>query len=171
MNNLPTAPAAGTPVSATLLRRILDAIRARTILRGPGYRLRETPNGVVLDIDRPKPADRPMPGLWTIVYPSESGQENGHFDHPYYQVGTRIYRATDEETAFSSGAEGIACLIITLTGAQPEASVEFFDTFTEVQERAEDANVSVRPLYEFKDGYAVRDFRNMPVIGTWEFEN
>ena len=170
MTNLPTAPAAGSPVSATLIRRILDTIRARTILRGPGYRVRETPNGVVLDIDRPKPPDKPMPGLWTIVYPSESGQDGGHFDYPYYMVGTRLYRASDDDIEFSFGQDGIACLVVRLDGAQPSATVEFFDTFEEVQERAKGADVSVRPLYEFKGGYAVRDFRNMPVFGTWEFE-
>ena len=52
MKSLPTAPAPGSPVSASLIGEIIAAIRARTLLRGRGYRLHETPNGTTLDIER-----------------------------------------------------------------------------------------------------------------------
>ena len=108
MKSLPTAPAPGSPVSASLIGEIIAAIRARTLLRGRGYRLKETPNGTVLDIDaqaRAAAAVAADKGRFAIVsITEEEGSEEQQktytveFRNPYYDVGGRTYEMEGEES-------------------------------------------------------------------------
>lgn len=49
MRPLPTPPAPGKPVSATLIRQLIDAIRERTILPGRNTSVKRGPNGSVVN--------------------------------------------------------------------------------------------------------------------------
>ena len=53
MKALPTPPSPGKPVSATLIREIIDAIRERTVIGGRGTRLSYGPNGTTINVGVP----------------------------------------------------------------------------------------------------------------------
>lgn len=171
MKSLPTAPAPGTPVSSSLIRELIDAIRARTLLRGHGYRTRETPNGTFLDID-PQPQSKPakkIPGCWQYVPPTET--ESGTFKFPYFIVGARLYRAKDEEIAFADAFEDcIVCVDVDLTGTAPAVTIKTPEDFSGVQALQAVDGHSVHPLYQFEGNAIVCDFRNIPNMGAWEFQ-
>lgn len=169
MKSLPTAPAPGTPVSSSLIRELIDAIRARTLLRGPGYRTHETPNGLTLEIEKTAaPKSSRIPGLFEpTLETDDNGDKKVVFKYPYYMVGTRLYRCEDERVTVSP-EEGVYCLVVNLQNA--EAGVEKFADFAAIQTRAANPNESLKLLFEFGEGGSqVRDFRNMPTIATQEF--
>ena len=166
---MPTPPPPGKPVSATLIRQLIDAIRARTILQGRGYRTRETPNGLTLEIEKTAaPKSSRIPGLFEPKFTTAAnGDRKVVFTYPYYMVGTRLYRCEDESvTLFPE--EGIYSLVVNLQNAQ--AGVEKFADFAAIQTRAANPDESIKPLFEFGEGGGpVCDFRNMPTIATQEF--
>lgn len=171
MKLLPTAPAPGTPVSASLIRELIDAIRERTILRGRGYRTRETPSGTYLEIDvnTPSKPKKQTPGCFDIRYPNSAGPSDpGGFDNPYYMVGSRIYDAPDLMTCSSvatpeSRALKIFVLVVDLSGSEPTAGIMTFYSMADVQRLADDNSISIFPLYEFdKYGNVKCDFRTVP---------
>ena len=169
MKILPTAPAPGTPVSSSLIRELIDAIRARTLLRGPGYRTRETPNGTFLEIDQAKQAKaKHLPGCFeyggTV---SEDG--NKFYGRPYFMIGSRLYRAQDEDVECGS-TKGIDFLSVTLDKGQIKAEVGHAEDYAELQEQADDKDHAIIPLYEIGEGGSpVADLRTMPLISSWEF--
>lgn len=169
MKSLPTAPAPGTPVSSSLIRELIDAIRARTLLRGPGYRTRETPNGTFLEIDQAKPAKaKHLPGCfeWAGTV-DEDG--NKYYGRPYYMIGSRLYRAQDEDVECGS-TKGIDFLTVTLDKGQIKAEVGHAEDYAELQEQADDKDHAIIPLYELgENGSPVADLRTMPLISSWEF--
>ena len=178
MKSLPTAPAPGTPVSSSLIRELIDAIKARTILRGRGYRTRETPNGTFLDIDTvkaPKSVAK-IPGCFEIRRPSpaatEGGEEDpGGFDNPYFTVGANLYQCADAIDMGFDYDDCIVALCVNTTSASPEAYIESFADFTELQEYAKDRTVAVHPLYLMGEGGGVlADLRNIPVFPQWEYK-
>lgn len=162
------APSAGQPIQASFFAEILREIRANRPLSGKNTRTHRTPNGTHIEAvgSRAAPAAK-IPGLFTIGKTDDGRQI---YEYPYYMVGTRLYRASDEDMWFSPGQTGISCLCVDIGGTQPRAVLYLCETFAEVQELAEDPTRSVKPLYEFKDGVAIRDFRNMPTMSPWEFE-
>lgn len=178
MKSLPTAPAPGTPVSSSLIRELIDAIKARTILRGRGYRTRETPNGTFLDIDTAKASKSvaKIPGCFEIRRPSpaatEGGEEDpGGFDNPYFTVGAHLYQCADAIDMGFDYDDCIVALCVNTTSASPEAYIESFADFTELQEYAKDRTVAVHPLYLMGEGGGVlADLRNIPVFPQWEYK-
>lgn len=177
MIRLPTAPAPGTPVSSSLIRELIAAIKARTILRGPGYRTCETPNGTVLEIEQQRqkqPAK--IPGCFEIRAAKTNGDSDaGGFDNPYYMVGSRIYAAAnlssyaDVATA-ESRKNKIFALKVDLTGSSPSASIRDAVSFSDLQEEANDDNYVIYPLYEFGPSGNVKcDLRNVPTMVAKEW--
>ena len=169
MKSLPTAPAPGTPVSSSLIRELIDAIRARTLLRGRGYRTRETPNGTFLDIDQAQPAKtKHLPGCFE--YGGTVDQDgNKFYGRPYFMIGSRLYRAKDEDGA-GGAREGIDYLDVTLDKGQIKAEVGHAEDYAELQEQADDKDHAIIPLYELgENGSPVADLRTMPLISSWEF--
>lgn len=177
MMKLPTPPAPGTPVSSSLIRELVDAIKARTILRGPGYRTCETPNGTVLEIEQPRqkqPAK--IPGCFEIRAPKTNGDSDaGGFDNPYYMVGSRIYAAANLSSyagvaGVDSRKNKIFALLVGLTGASPSASITTATSFSELQEAADSDGHVVYPLYEFGPGGEIKcDLRNVPTMVAKEW--
>lgn len=171
MKILPTAPAPGTPVCSSLIRELIAAIKARTILRGRGYRTRETPNGIMLEIEVGKSSSSSrLPGLFEAkLETSDQGGKKVKFEYPYYMVGTRLYRCEDKDVVLQAG-KGIYCLVVDLSATEPKGVIEIYEDFGHVQEAAASPTVSIKPLYEFGDqGTPIRDFRNMPTVSTQEF--
>lgn len=176
MMKLPTPPAPGTPVSSSLIRELIDAIKARTILRGPGYRTQETPNGTSLVIEQPRqkqPAK--IPGCFEIRAAKTNGDDDvGGFDNPYYMVGSRIYAAglgdyPDVATP-ESRKNRIFALLVGLTGASPSASITTATSFSELQAAAGSDDYAVYPLYEFGPGGEIKcDLRNVPTMTAREW--
>lgn len=170
MKILPTAPAPGTPVCSSLIRELIAAIKARTILRGRGYRTRETPNGIMLEIEVGKSSSSSrLPGLFEAkLETSDQGGKKVKFEYPYYMVGTRLYRCEDKDVVLQAG-KGIYCLVVDLSATEPKGVIEIYEDFGHVQEAAASPTVSIKPLYEFGDqGTPIRDFRNMPTVSTQE---
>ena len=170
MKILPTAPAPGTPVCSSLIRELIAAIKARTILRGRGYRTRETPNGIMLEIEVGKSA-RPVaktPGCFEIRRPSSEADPGG-FDNPYYMVGANLYQCAD---AIDMGFDFVDCIValcVNTDAAAPEAHIQSFGDFTALQTAAKDRRVAIHPLYLLGEGGGVlADLRNIPVFPQWE---
>lgn len=176
MKSLPTAPAPGTPVSSSLIRELIDAIKARTILRGRGYRTRETPNGIFLDIDTAKAAKSvaKIPGCFEIRRPSPAATEGGEddpggFDNPYFTVGAHLYQCGDAIDMGFDFDDCIIALVVNTTLESPEAYVDGFVDFTELQEAAKDRSIAIHPLYLIgESGNVLADLRNIPVFPQWE---
>ena len=171
MKILPTAPVPGTPVCSSLIRELIAAIKARTILRGRGYRTRETPNGIMLEIEVGKSA-RPVaktPGCFEIRRPS--GEDVGGFDNPYFMVGANLYQCAE---AIDMGFEFDDCIIalcVNTTSESPQAFVDVFVDFTAIQEAAKSRSVAIHPLYLIGEGGRVlADLRNIPVFPQWEYK-
>lgn len=118
-------------------------------------------------------ANPPPPGLFEPRIETDEEDEETKtvtFEYPYYMVGTRLYRCEDEDVTLTAEA-GVYCLEINLSGSSPDGSVVRYDTFAQIQTRARQPGVSVKPLFEFGEGATVkRDFRNMPTFATQEFE-
>lgn len=175
MMRLPTAPAPGTPVSASLIRELIDAIRARTILRGKGYRTHETPNGTYLEIDVKAVAKavKKIPGCFEIRAPkTRDASDPGGFDNPYFMVSGRMYAAPNlgEHESLAYYRNVIVALSVGLTGSSPSASIVTRETFADLQELADDADTSVYPLYEFGPNGEVKcDLRNIPTLVAKEW--
>ena len=172
MKSLPTAPAPGTPVCSSLIRELIAAIKARTILRGRGYRTRETPNGIMLEIEvgkSAKPAAK-TPGCFEIRRPSGEADPGG-FDNPYFMVGANLYQCAEAIDMGFGYVDCIVALCVNTDSAAPEAHIESFADFTELQEYAKDRRVAIHPLYLLGEGGGVlADLRNIPVFPQWEYK-
>lgn len=189
MKSLPTAPAPGTPVSSSLIRELIDAIRARTILRGPGYRTRETPNGTALEIEGTaggRTAYKKIPGRFEISLKAEDPQESDEeeeqeqtysatFANPYYDIGGKTYEMPADEEA-DPPAVGLGGIkdgdIIVLKIAAGQSRGEELVTvgsLAELQTLQEDVAYYSIPLYKVQGGSVVCDFRTGPISGMGEF--
>lgn len=189
MKSLPTAPAPGTPVSSSLIRELIDAIRARTLLRGRGYRTRETPNGTFLDIDTAKAAKpvAKIPARFEIAFlkpeePQEGGvgeeQETTYsatFDNPYYDIGGKTYEMpVDEEAdppAVGLGSIKDGGIIVLKVAAKdtPTAELAQVLSLAGLQQLQEHTDFYTIPLYKVQGGKVVCDFRTGPISGMGEF--
>lgn len=176
METLPPEPSYKDQVSASWMCRLLRFVRSSQLLNGPGYRLRRGPNGTVIDIYTAKAA-KPVAnitGCFEIRRPSpattEGGEEDpGGFDNPYFTVGAHLYQCADAIDMGFDYDDCIVALCVNTTSASPEASVESFTDFTELQEYAKDRTVAVHPLYLLGEGGVVlADLRNIPVFPQWE---
>ena len=172
MKILPTAPAPGTPVCSSLIRELIAAIKARTILRGRGYRTRETPNGIMLEIEVAKSA-RPVaktPGCFEIRRPSGEADPGG-FDNPYFMVGANLYQCAEAIDMGFDYDDCIIALCVNTTSESPQAFVDVFVDFTAIQEAAKSRSVAIHPLYLIGEGGRVlADLRNIPVFPQWEYK-
>ena len=172
MKILPTAPAPGTPVCSSLIRELIAAIKARTILRGRGYRTRETPNGIMLEIEvgkSAKPAAK-TPGCFEIRRPSGEADPGG-FDNPYFMVGANLYQCAEAIDMGFDYDDCIIALCVNTTSESPQAFVDVFVDFTAIQEAAKSRSVAIHPLYLIGEGGRVlADLRNIPVFPQWEYK-
>lgn len=102
----------------------------------------------------------------------ESG--NKFYGRPYFTIGSRLYRAKDEDVACGA-SEGIDYLDVTLDkgqikAGQIKAEVGHANDYAELQVKADDKNHAIIPLYEFgTNGKPVADLRNIPTLSAWEF--
>lgn len=101
MRPLPTPPAPGKPVSATLIRQLIAAIRERTILSGVNTRLKRTPSGTIIDsiehIGSKHVCESMIP--WKVVsYVDETDDEEKHrFANKILQIGYGVYNYDSDE--------------------------------------------------------------------------
>lgn len=115
-----------------------------------------------------------IPGCFEIRRPSpaatEGGEEDlGGFDNPYFTVGANLYQCGDAIDMGFEFEDCIIALVVNTTSASPEAYIESFADFTELQEYAKDRTVAVHPLYLLGEGGVVlADLRNIPVFPQWE---
>ena len=94
---------------------------------------------------------------------------NKFYGRPYFTIGSRLYRAKDEDVACGA-SEGIDYLDVTLDKGQIKANVYHANDYAELQKKADDKNHAIIPLYEFgTDGKPVADLRNIPTLSAWEF--
>ena len=107
-------------------------------------------------------------GFFEPSVTEDDGAKTVEFLLPYYRVGTKIYTCTGVMTM--SAAEGFYALHIGLSGADPSATVEHYDTLGEMVAAGASPGVSVCPLYEFgENGTPIRDLRNIPISPVQEY--
>lgn len=117
-----------------------------------------------------------IPGCFEIRRPSpastEGGEEDpGGFDNPYFTVGAHLYQCADAIDMGFDFDDCIVALCVNTTSSSPEAYVESFVDFTELQEYAKANTVAVHPLYLMGEGGGVlADLRNIPVFPQWEYK-
>lgn len=94
---------------------------------------------------------------------------NKFYGRPYYMIGSRLYRAQDEDVECGS-TKGIDFLSVTLDKGQIKAEVGHAEDYAELQEQTDDKDHAIIPLYEIGEGGSpVADLRTMPLISSWEF--
>ena len=183
MKPLPTTPAPGTPVSSSLIRELIDAIRARTILRGKGYRTNETPNGTFLEIERAAAGRsatyKKIPGRFEITLtpddPPEEGSEeettySATFANPYYDIGGKTFEM--EEATEKVVTEGdIIALKVTARGGNPIAVLDIYKSIAHIRSAQSNYDYFIRPLYKIGSGGSIEcDFRTGPTLDMGEPE-
>lgn len=99
MKQLPTPPSPGKPVSATLIRQLIAAIRERTILPGRNTSVKRGPNGTTVDttMSAPGSASR-QPTYWTFscTEDPDSGERTGGWKNCRLQVGLNCLVASED---------------------------------------------------------------------------
>lgn len=114
-----------------------------------------------------------LPGCFEIRRPtlSEEDEDPGGFDNPYFTVGAHLYQCTEAMDMGFGFKDCIIALIVNTTSESPEAYVDSFTDFTELQEAAKNRAVAVHPLYIVdENGNVLADLRNIPVFPQWEFK-
>ena len=169
MTTPPIPPTPGKPISASFFSRLVAWVKSGMLVEGTGYRLRRGPNGTALEIEVAKSV-RPaaaIPGCFEIRRPS--GEDVGGFDNPYFMVGANLYQCAEAIDMGFGYVDCIVALCVNTDSAAPEAHIESFADFTELQEYAKDRTVAVHPLYLLGEGGVVlADLRNIPVFPQWE---
>ena len=174
MLTAPTPPSPFKPVSAGFFAKLIGWAKSGMLIEGRGYRLRRGPNGTVLDFEitkGSKPAAK-LTGCFEIRRPKTDGEADpGGFDNPYFIVGANLYQCADAIDMGFDFDDCIVALVVNTTSASPEAWVESFVDFTELQDYAKDRTVAVHPLYLLGEGGVVlADLRNVPVFPQWEYK-
>ena len=179
MTTPPTPPSSGKPISASFFARLIAWAKSGMLVEGTGYRLRRGPNGTALVIDVVAKSARPVaktPGCFEIRRPSpaatEGGEEDpGGFDNPYYMVGANLYQYADAIDMGFDFKDCIIALCISTGSGSPDAWIQEFSDFTELQETTKDRAVAIHPLYLIGEGGIVlADLRNIPVFPQWEYK-
>lgn len=173
-----TPPSAGQPIRASFFAELLREIQANRLVNGSGYRTKRTPNGTSLVIHEAKAsASSPakVPGCFEIRRPSggedSEGYDPGGFDNPYYSVGSNHYYLADAVEMGFGYESCFLALVIDSAASVPNARIEEFGSFSEMQQAAQDdLTTSIHPLYEIGNkGIVIADLRNIPTFPQFEF--
>ena len=113
-----------------------------------------------------------VPGCFEIRRPSsDDGNDPGGFDNPYYMVGSNLYQCTDAIDMGFRFSDCVIALCISTGSDSPDAWIQDFSDFTNLQEYAKARSEAVHPLYiRGNDGETLADLRNIPVFPQWEYK-
>lgn len=113
-----------------------------------------------------------VPGCFEIRRPSsDDGNDPGGFDNPYYMVGSNLYQCTDAIDMGFMFSDCIIALCISTGSDSPNAWIQVFSDFTQLQRYAKARSEAVHPLYIIgNDGETLADLRNIPVFPQWEYK-
>ena len=182
MNLGQTAPAAGQPVSSTLIHELIREVRANRPLPGPGVRVQRTPNGSHISAvagSAKNGKSVKINGCFALRPKEKENPEDDdeyEYANPYYRVGGKTYKAGsgDAMPAGSINENTFVALRVDLTGSSPGAQLETYASFADLNEAENDLDFITIPLYKFgnkKEGDKIApiecDFRiGVPAINS-----
>lgn len=88
MKQLPTPPSPGNPVSSTLIRQLINAIRERTIIQGLNISLKRGPSGTVVNAHNvTNPSSNLLPWTFSCKEDPDTGDRTGGWKNGRLQIG------------------------------------------------------------------------------------
>jgi len=122
-----------------------------------------------INMDYPFGGSASLKSCFEIRRPNGAG-DNGGFDNPYYQIGTKTYLYAAATSAGFNYSSCIIGLFVSLNGGIPTPSIVTALSVSGLNALATLADQVVIPLYEV-DGFGevTCDFRSIPTFPVWEY--
>ena len=189
MNLYPTEPSIGDKISATIIRDIILCLRRITPMAGQGTTLRVTPNGTFISSaggTTSVSSSSSKNDCWKIGTETYGFSDVKAFVNRFYAVGGNMYEmgmtnlcslnTWINQGELSDGEEYTAedkpfvFLCVTMEGSSAgTATVDATKTLAEMMAECSKADRFVKPLYKLThDGCVAIDFRNMPLVSSYE---
>ena len=86
-----TPPSAGQPISASFFARLIAWVKSGQLIEGPGYRLRRSPNGTSLVLERSTKAKSPLTTGCFAIDEIDKEHKSVMLINCYYQIGGYTY--------------------------------------------------------------------------------
>lgn len=106
------------------------------------------------------------PGCFEMKIESSDGTSSMTFYNQYYNIAGKTYEAN---ISSATGVTGIVSLVLDISSSVPSASMEVYDSISELQEEQKDKNKYIIPLYTIANGAITCDWRKGANAAMWEF--